>query len=136
MYGGCSEYLLSALQELQNRAARVVTKLDWYTLTEKLLLQCGWLSIRQMIQYHSILLLFKTKMARKPVYIYSHISHTFQKDTQLSTMGGIKDIRRFKSTRAKQRFLPRTIKNWNENLPSVISRETRIDIFKKKLDQN
>ena len=133
LYGGCSEYLLSALQVLQNRAARVVTKLDWYTPTEKLLLQCGWLSIRQMIQYHSILLLFKTKMSRKPVYMYSQISHTFQKDTRLSTMGGIKDMRRFKSTRANQSFLPRTIKYWNENLPSEIRRETKIDIFKKKL---
>ena len=133
LYGGCSEYLLSALQVLQNRAARVVTKLDWYTPTETLLLQCGWLSIRQMIQYHSILLLFKTKMSRKPVYMYSQISHTFQKDTRLSTMGGIKDIRRFKSTRANQSFLPRTIKYWNENLPSEIRRETKIDIFKKKL---
>ena len=41
LYGGCSEQLLSSLQVLQNKAARLVTKLDWRTPTRTLLLQCG-----------------------------------------------------------------------------------------------
>ena len=123
LYGGCSQYLLSALQVLQNRAARLVTRLDWDTPRETLLLQCGWLSIRQLVQYHSQIQIFKTKTTKKPAYIYSQISNEFNRVTRLSTMEGIKDVRRFKSTLANQSFLPRTIKYWNENLPIKIKRK-------------
>ena len=40
LYGGCSDQLLSSLQVLQNKAARLVTKLDWRTATSTLMLQC------------------------------------------------------------------------------------------------
>ena len=49
IWGGCNEYLLRFLQVLQNRAARHVTKLSWYTSTKDLLNQCNWLSIKQLI---------------------------------------------------------------------------------------
>ena len=70
LYGGCSEYLLSALQVQQNRAARLVTRLGWWTPTSTLLLQCGWLSIRQMVIYQSLLLLSKTKQNMCPENIF------------------------------------------------------------------
>ena len=41
LWGGCEKYLIQALQVIQNKAARVVTKLDWYTPTHVLLSQCG-----------------------------------------------------------------------------------------------
>ena len=133
LYGGCPEYLLSALQVLQNRAARLVTRHGWGTSTSFLLLQCGWLSVRQMIAYHSILLLFKCKENKKPGYIYSKISLKFNKATRIATLGGIKDFRRFESTLAQQSCLPRTIKMWNERLPVEIRTETKMKIFKDKL---
>ena len=41
LYGGCSEYLLTALQTLQNRAARLVTKSSWSTSSSVMLSQLG-----------------------------------------------------------------------------------------------
>ena len=133
LYGGCSEDLLSALQVLQHRAARLVTRLGWYTPTSTIMLQCGWLSIRQMVAYHSLLLLHKSKQNRKPACIYCQISHKFNRVTRLSVLGGIKDVRRFESTLANQSFLPRTIKLWNEKLPAAIRSEENIKAFKQKL---
>ena len=43
VYGNASEYLLKSLQTLQNKAARVVTRLPWGTETGLLLNQIGWL---------------------------------------------------------------------------------------------
>ena len=40
LYGGCSDYLIKFIQTLQNKAARVVTRLGWRTPTRTLLLQC------------------------------------------------------------------------------------------------
>ena len=41
VWGGCNNYLIKMLQVLQNRAARIVTKLSWFTPTKDLLNQCG-----------------------------------------------------------------------------------------------
>ena len=133
LYGGCSEYLLSALQVQQNRAARLVTRLGWWTPSSTLLLQCGWLSIRQMVIYQSLLLLFKTKQNMCPEYIFSKISCKFKRVTRNQTAGGIKDNRRFCSNLANESFLPRSIKLWNEKVPGDIRTIVSIIEFKQKL---
>ena len=67
LYGGCQQYLLTSLQVLHNRAARHVTKSNWGTSSSAMLLQVGWLNVRQMIVFHSLVLLFKAKLEKKPV---------------------------------------------------------------------
>ena len=54
VYGSCSEYLLSLIQVMQNTAARCVTRLGWRTRVSVLLLQCGWLLVRQTVFYHTM----------------------------------------------------------------------------------
>ena len=46
VWGGTEGYVLRAVQVMQNKAARAVTKLSWFTPTRTLLLQCNWLSIK------------------------------------------------------------------------------------------
>ena len=64
--GGCAEYLLDSLQKTKNRAARAVSRLDWFTPTTALLNQCGWLSVRQLVVYHSVVLVFEIIMTSTP----------------------------------------------------------------------
>ena len=52
LYGGCSDYLT-------------------------LFLQCGWRSVRQMVDYHSLVLMLKILQDRKPIYIHSQVSTSF-----------------------------------------------------------
>ena len=66
VWGGCEGYLLKSLQVLQNRAARQVTRLSWYTPVRRLLRQCNWLSINQLIFYHSALTIYRTLMSGLP----------------------------------------------------------------------
>ena len=56
---GCDDYLVNALQVCQIKAARLVTKLDRFTPTKVLMQQCGWLSVKQLMIYHSLVLLHK-----------------------------------------------------------------------------
>ena len=58
VYSSCSEYLLNVLQVQQNIAARNITKLQFRTLTETLLHQCDWLSMRQLAAFFSLSLYF------------------------------------------------------------------------------
>ena len=73
VWGGCSA-VLKSLQIIQNKVARVVTKLDWSTSTELLLRQMGWLSVNQLIFYHSLLLVYKMKMSQRPRYLVNMFS--------------------------------------------------------------
>ena len=64
-------YLLKSLQILQNKAARIVTKLDWKSPTKVLLLQCGWLSVYQLVIYHSVVMVYKVIQTQQPRPLYS-----------------------------------------------------------------
>ena len=46
LWAGCETYLMLALQRIQNKAARVVTRSSLSTSGH--LSQCGWLSVRQL----------------------------------------------------------------------------------------
>ena len=132
LYGGSPEYLITALQTLQNRAARLVTKSDWGTSSSAMMSQIGWLNVRQLIVFHSIMILFKTRRDKKPVYLYNQISQKFAVNTRLGVNNGIKETRRFKSTLGTQSFTPRSIKQWN-SLPMDIRTESSILKFRSKL---
>ena len=55
LWGGCEKYLVKSLQVLQNRAARLVTGKSWFTPTRRLLQECNWLSVTQLIFYQTVL---------------------------------------------------------------------------------
>ena len=55
LWGSCEKYLVKSLQVLQNRAARAVTRKSWFTSTRRLLQDCNWLSVNQLIFYHTVL---------------------------------------------------------------------------------
>ena len=132
LYGGAPEYLITALQTLQNRAARLVTKSDWRTSSSSMMSQIGWLNVRQLIVQQSLMLIFKTSKDRKPVYLHDRISKRFAVNTRLGANKGIKDSRKFKTTLGMQSFTPRSIKLWN-SLPGDIRTEPNIVKFKSKL---
>ena len=134
LYGGCPDYLLHALQTLQNRAARLVTKSGWFTPSVDMLQQVGWLNVNQLIVYHSLVLLFKTRQEKKPTYLYEKISTPFSANTRLATSDGIRYDMRSKSNIAKQSFLPRTVVQWN-SLPPDMRKMSHLSKFKQSLRQ-
>ena len=69
----------------------------------------------------------------RPEYIFSKRSSKFKRVTRNTTIGGIKNNRRFGSSLASQSFVPRTIKLWNEKLPRDIRKVVSIIEFKSKL---
>ena len=57
------------LQVLQNSAARAVTDKPWFTPTRRLVKECKWLSIRQLVFYQTVLGVHQIVRARKPDYL-------------------------------------------------------------------
>ena len=71
---GCEDYIFNTLQVNMNKVARLVTKLDIFTPTSVLLQQCGWMSVKQLMAYHSIVLLHKTLKNQTPSYLFQKVT--------------------------------------------------------------
>ena len=56
------EYLLDSLQIIQNKAEKFVTRRGIYTPRSELLRHCGWLSMRQLAIYYSVIVIHKTTL--------------------------------------------------------------------------
>ena len=131
VWGGCEGYLLKSLQVLQNRAARQVTRLSWYTPVRKLIKQCNWLSIKQLIFYHSALTVYRTLKSGLPLYLKQHLRTDHPLHTRLGDSGAIRLSGRYGSL-VESSFLRRAAKNFNQ-IPQDIREARTMDGFKRNL---
>ena len=134
LWGGTEQYLLKGLQVLQNRAARCVTKQSWFTPTRQLLKQCGWMSVQQLAQYHSILQVHKVIKAGKPLYLSSKLVTDHPYPTRQASSGGIRHTadNTGLSSLAQKSFFGRAPKSYN-SIPTDIKTAVSIAVFKRKL---
>ena len=132
LWSGTSEYLLSMLQILQNKAARFVTKLDIFTSQKTLLLQCGWLSVRQLAEYHSLVLIFKTKQEQKPEFLHKTLSKSFNYRTRAASTGSLVFNQSISGGISRNSFIAKSTRIWN-TLPPQIKQAGNLRIFKSKL---
>ena len=72
LWGGCGVGLRKSLQSIQNKTAQADAICDRSVSvsSKELLRQCVWMSLNQLIFYHSVLLVFKVKHNKHPRYIY------------------------------------------------------------------
>ena len=69
LFGGCEENDLNDLQVLQNRAARLVTDSFARVPRKELFDNVGWMTVRQLIFYHTILTTFRIRQSGEPEYL-------------------------------------------------------------------
>ena len=132
VYGSCSEHLLSLLQVVQNTAARCVTRLPWYTRVSVLLGQCGWMSVRQLVLFHTMVLTFKIRKDKKPEYLHEKLSCQFHYNTRLAAGNAIRRTEQIDSDVRWKSFVPRSTREWNL-LPVKIQSMNNLKKFKKEL---
>ena len=73
VWAGCEDYLCRALQVIQNKVARSVTKRNIFTPTKTLIKECGWLTVKQLMVFHSLVQLHKTVQSKTPEYLYTRV---------------------------------------------------------------
>ena len=134
LWGGTEDYLLQALQVVQNKAARFVARRGKYTPVGELLSQCGWLSVRQLVFYHSVILIHKTMLTTYPKYIYSKLSSQFPYNTRLAESDSVRMGPEFKSKLeiTEKSFMNRSTVSYNK-LPAELRKISKLELFKKKL---
>jgi hypothetical protein len=119
---------------VQNKAARFVARRGKYTPVADLLSQCGWLSVRQLVFYHSVILIHKTMLTALPKYIYSKLSSQFPYNTRLAESDSVRMGPEFmcKLEITEKSFMNRSTLSYNR-LPAELRKIQRIELFKKKL---
>ena len=134
VWGGCPQYFLDMLQSIQNRAARLVCNSKDRAPVKSLLRNCGWLSIRQLVVQHRVLLVFKIRKDGRPSYFKDRfISETNPEHrTRFQEKGNIKKSRIYKHKEAKSSFVPSSIELWNK-LPQQLKNIQKVETFKTKL---
>ena len=135
LWGGAQQYLLKSLQVQQLTAARTVCGFHSRSWSKKKLLdRVGWLSVRQLIQYHTVLQAHKTIQTRRPTPLFNSISTDHPRNTRSAASGNIRFGETFKSqstfkyramewyniipAKVKQGSLPgvkRKLKTWMKN---------------------
>ena len=132
LYGAAPEYLINYLQVHQNRAARIVSKLDRRTNISELLKQVGWLSVRQMYAYHCLLLTFKTQIQQRPEYFCTKFKERFSYDTRRSRQKMFCTATIPKTETMKKSFFYNSQQLWN-SLSLEVKNSSTIEEFKMKL---
>ena len=138
LWGGCEKFLLRALQTVQNRAARVVTRRGIYTSTKTLLRECGWLSVKQLVFFHSVVLFYKARLSKEPRCLYEMAAEITSpkydtrtsREQKLLTVGNHIPSQQL----SWNSFRWRVVRSWNM-LPLELREVKNILKFKKELKQ-
>ena len=137
VWGQCCETLKDKLQVLQNRAARTIARLKYEDADhEKLLIDFGWLNVRNLIAYDPGVFMFKamnniapediTRMFTRQDEIYSHQIRSVREGNLF--------VPRRNINKGQEGMSYSGAKLWNEILPDI-KRAQSIDTFKGKLKQ-
>ena len=122
VFGGCEKYELEALQVMQNQAARLVTHLPSRTPRTEIYSMVDWLTVNQLVFYHSALSTFRIRQSGEPWYLNNIMS----RDNRASNI----IVPNTTLTLAKKSYSYRAAEQWN-SIPFNIMKIKKI----KKIGQ-
>ena len=136
LWGGCETYLIKTLQVLQNRAVRAVSRKSWFTSTQLLLADCKWLSVQQLVVYHSVLSTHELVTSGSPLYMHKAMSTAHPLNTRQAAGGKIHLGENFGSKQGlvHDGFKYRAAKEYNK-IPAFLRSIRSLPSFKQKLKQ-
>ena len=124
VWGGADKGGLSDLQVLQNKAAQLVLNMPPRTNRNLMFDKLEWMSVNQLIFYHSILAVYKIRNAGEPEYLASKLSNDNFRGSIIEPNTTL--------TLAKNSFCYRGPAGWNK-LPQNIRNLPKLANFKKEL---
>ena len=124
VFGGCDRFEMEALQIMQNKAARLVTHASLKTSRKDIFSQLGWMTVTQLVFYHTALTTFRIRESREPEYL----SKIMCSDNRAKRI----IIPNTSLTLAKSSYCYRGAAQWN-SLPDHIRNMKKIGQFKSSL---
>ena len=118
---GCAEdTVLQKLQKMQNRAARIVTNSSFDKASLPLISQLGWLNRREMIDFETATMVYKSLHALAPPYMQDmlHKLSDCRKRVLWNTETDL-EIPRYKTSNGQRSFSYRRVTVWNQLSPNI-----------------
>ena len=140
LYSGCPEYLLKSIQTKQNEAMRQITGKRWvipgreYVSTAVLLKECGWLSIKQLSFYTTVLCVQKTLLNQSPKLLYEKITSGVRHNTRGAVQNQVERtyVEEARLQLASSSYRWRGHRQ-HSRLPNSLKDEQDISVFKSKV---
>ena len=124
LFGGCDKFEMEAMQIMQNKAARLVTHSDLRTSRKTIFSQVEWMTVNQLVFYHSALSTFRVRQSQEPEYLNNIMNRNNRADKII--------IPNTTLTLAKNSYCFRASTQWN-SLPDRIRNNIKIGQFKSQL---
>jgi len=124
VFGGCGKTDLDALQVMQNSAARYVSQSGKDVPRKVIFGKTGWLTVRQLVYYHTVLCIFRIRSSQEPEYLSEILTRDNRRNKIIVPNSNL--------TLARKSFCFRGAEDWNR-LPEEIRTCSQIQTFKAKL---
>ena len=131
IWGTAKKTWIRRMQVVQNLAARYVTGLPKHTRLRKILEECNWMSVWQLIAYHSCMLLWKTVQKHPGSVLLRRIRGT-RPGGEEQLPDGTFDTTTGRTLLSDLSWRTHSVRIWNR-LPVAVRMETNIISFKKIL---
>ena len=131
VWGSCSASALDKLQKLQNRAARIVTNSPYDTSALPLIKSLGWLTIRELIDFETSKMVYKSLNALAPDYL-RNIFQKVSEATNRQLRNSSTDLRLplLRTSTGQKSFAYRGAKVWSD-LDSVVKASSSLCSFRR-----
>ena len=130
LWGGAQIYLLKALYVQQMVAARTVCGFQSFNWSNRRVLEkIGWLSLRQLAFYHTVLQVHRTLVTKVPSPLYDSLSSVYPYNTRSAAAENIRFGESFRSEQLSFRSRARL----QYNQVPVEVRTGSLDTVKRKL---
>lgn len=126
---------IDLLQKLQNRAMRIILKVNRYTNVKLMLDTLGWLSVKQRMIWNSCVLIQKMIDNLTPSYLSNHVKLIKNKHRYDTRQSNQLEVIKTKTHTGEKSIIYMGY-NWYNSLPKSIKNERRIHIFKKNLKEH
>ena len=135
VFGGCDKFEMEALQVMQNKAARLVTHSQHRTSRKEIFSKVGWMTVNQLVHYHSSLSTFRIKQSQEPEYLSSIMCRSNRADNIIipnTTLSLAKNSYCYRSS-AQWNSLPQHIRNlkkigYSRMSPSSLTLKTTVTL--------
>ena len=137
VWGVTEGYLLTALQKLQNKVARIICRRGQRYPARKALQNIGWLNVKALVDYHSLVQARKVLFSQQPQYLHEKLVGGRRRPYYATRLVAGGDLRqgqemqpRLDLTKQSWRFRMRD--DWVK-VPVEIRTIEKLDEFKKEL---